>query len=303
MDKCFLVEFIEAYRNFPCLWQIKSNEYKDRNKKNRAYEELLNKYKEVDQSATIQTVKTKIDSLRGSFRKEIRKIKDSLRSGAGEDEVYKPHLWYYEHLLVLLDQGTPRQSVSSHDTECLHNNEVSLLKIRVYQSLHIFKSSYLKTRFFLQDEELESQADSLSTEASSSQSSKSTFASPPMVSPSCPQINVPRSTLKRKILEKVSHQLDYVKEDKFDIIGKNIANKLRELPSDIATVTEKLLNDIAFEAQMGNITRQTKVILQETTSHTIQNQYHSSAKTYHSLMPIQASEHSDQASKQKGQPL
>lgn len=64
-----------------------------------------------------------------------------------------------------------------------------------------------------------------------------------------------------------------MKEDTFDIIGKNIANKLRELPSDIATVTEKLLNDIAFEAQMGNITRQTKVILQETTSHTIQNQY------------------------------
>lgn len=73
MDKCFLVEFIEAYRNFPCLWRIKSNEYKDRNKKNRAYEELLNKYKEVDQSATIQTVKTKIDSLRGSFRKEMKK--------------------------------------------------------------------------------------------------------------------------------------------------------------------------------------------------------------------------------------
>lgn len=215
--------------------------------------------------------------MRGSFRKEMKKIKDSQRSGAGEDEVYKPHLWYYEHLLFLLDQETLRQSVSSHDTECLHNNEVSLLKIRVYQSLHIFKSSYLKTRFFLQDEELESQADSLSTEASSSQSSKSTFASPPMVSPSCPQINVPRSTPKRKIskadeiLEKVSHQLDYVKEDKFDIIGKNIANKLRELPSNIATVTEKLLNDIAFEAQMGNITRQTKVILQETTSHTIQN--------------------------------
>lgn len=62
-------------------------------------------------------------------RKEIKKIKDSQRSGAGEDEIYKPHLWYYEPLLFLLDQETPRQRVSSHDTECLHNNEVSLLKI------------------------------------------------------------------------------------------------------------------------------------------------------------------------------
>jgi sulfatase maturation enzyme AslB (radical SAM superfamily) len=37
----FLIEFIEEYKKFPCLWRIKSVEYRDRNLKNKAYEHLL----------------------------------------------------------------------------------------------------------------------------------------------------------------------------------------------------------------------------------------------------------------------
>ena len=36
-----LEKFIELYRRYPCLWKIKSEDYKNKNLKNRAYDELI----------------------------------------------------------------------------------------------------------------------------------------------------------------------------------------------------------------------------------------------------------------------
>ncbi|KAL4097819.1 hypothetical protein QTP88_022527 [Uroleucon formosanum] len=60
-------------------------------------------------------VKNKIDSIRGCFCKELKKIKDSQRSGAREEDVYVPHLWYFKNLMFLKDQETPRNGISSID--------------------------------------------------------------------------------------------------------------------------------------------------------------------------------------------
>jgi hypothetical protein len=40
----FLWEFIELYRSFPCLWQVKRKDYSDRIEKGQAYEALIEKY-------------------------------------------------------------------------------------------------------------------------------------------------------------------------------------------------------------------------------------------------------------------
>jgi hypothetical protein len=50
MNKTFLIEFIEECKKIPCLWRIKSEEYRDRNLKNIAYEYLLNKIKQHDEN-------------------------------------------------------------------------------------------------------------------------------------------------------------------------------------------------------------------------------------------------------------
>ena len=47
----FLTEFIHMYREYPCLWKVKSKEYSDRVKKNLAYEHLTTKLKEIDPDA------------------------------------------------------------------------------------------------------------------------------------------------------------------------------------------------------------------------------------------------------------
>lgn len=119
----FLTEFIELYQSFPCLWRIKSKEYCDRDKKAMAYEKLVEKYREIDAEANREIVVKKINSLRSVYRKELCKVNSSLRSGAGEEEIYKPALWYYELLHFLNDHETPRASrntIIESETEGAH---------------------------------------------------------------------------------------------------------------------------------------------------------------------------------------
>lgn len=112
-DKEFIIDFIETYKNYPALWKIKSQKYSDRNAKSMAYAALIEKMKEVDPEATRETVVKKINSIRTAFRKELKKVTDSEKSGAGEDEIYVPHLWYFDLLSFLKDQESPRASKSN----------------------------------------------------------------------------------------------------------------------------------------------------------------------------------------------
>lgn len=58
---------------------------------------------------------------------------------------------------------------------------------------------------------------------------------------------------------KVSHNNSFVVEDEFDAIGRNVAAKLRNMRLDQRIIAEKLLNDILFEAQLGNLHRDSNI--------------------------------------------
>lgn len=84
-----------------------------RDQKNAAYEVLVQKLKEKIDDANVDMVKKKINNMRSSFRKELKKVETSKRSGAGAEEVHQPSLWYYDYLLFLRDQEIPRPSKSN----------------------------------------------------------------------------------------------------------------------------------------------------------------------------------------------
>ena len=46
VDRVFWADFIELYKNNPCLQNVKNKMYLDRNAKNKAYEILFEKLKE-----------------------------------------------------------------------------------------------------------------------------------------------------------------------------------------------------------------------------------------------------------------
>ncbi|XP_058978914.1 uncharacterized protein LOC131802593 [Musca domestica] len=115
MSQQFLLEFINCLENEPALWQTKSDIYKNKNARNKSWEVLLNKYKNVDEHASIETVKKKVNSLRASYRRELHKIKRSEKSGAGTDDVYKPSIWYFDQLNFLQDQETSVDGINTFD--------------------------------------------------------------------------------------------------------------------------------------------------------------------------------------------
>lgn len=124
----FFTEFIEAYRTLPELWRVKSKEYSNRDKKNAAYEQLLTKLREIEPDATIDEVKRKINSIRTSWRKEEHKrVLCSKKSGTATEDIYEPNLWYYDLLIFLYYQETPKPSTSNVGDETIL--EVSIVKI------------------------------------------------------------------------------------------------------------------------------------------------------------------------------
>ena len=80
-EKKFLLELIDVYRNLPSLWKIKSKDYGDRNIKDRDYETLLIEYREYYKEGTKEELKKKLNTLRTNFRKELKKISNSQKSG------------------------------------------------------------------------------------------------------------------------------------------------------------------------------------------------------------------------------
>ncbi|CAJ0967627.1 unnamed protein product [Ranitomeya imitator] len=111
----FVRELIEMYRSLPCLWQIKSADYSNRNKKREAFAKLVALFKQHNPSEKVDesVVRKKIQGLRTVYKKELNKVVKSKKSGAATDEVYVPSLWYFDLLGFTRDQELLRTMASS----------------------------------------------------------------------------------------------------------------------------------------------------------------------------------------------
>ena len=112
-DRTFQLECIEVYQSLPALWKVKSDDYSNRQKKDAYYAVLVEKFQEKYPKYTREDVKKKINAYRTNYRKELKKVEDSERSGAGADQVYEPTLWYFHALTFLNDQEIPAKSRST----------------------------------------------------------------------------------------------------------------------------------------------------------------------------------------------
>ncbi|KAK9872604.1 hypothetical protein WA026_018738 [Henosepilachna vigintioctopunctata] len=85
--------FLEAYQNEPCIWNSKDINHKNRQKVNDAWTRIgaiLNK--------NVKELKIKKEILMTTFRRHFKKKQDSIRSGAGADDIYKP-IWFAYDLM------------------------------------------------------------------------------------------------------------------------------------------------------------------------------------------------------------
>lgn len=87
-----------AYRNNTCLWKIKSKDYLNKDLKFEAYKQLVQICRKEHRTAGREFVVKKINSLRGSFRREYKRVI--------LEENYVPQLWFYDLMQFTADQET-----------------------------------------------------------------------------------------------------------------------------------------------------------------------------------------------------
>ena len=115
-SKALTSTLIGLYRKNPCLWNVKLNSYKNRDKRITALMAIAAEMREHGTSVTTDDIKKKIDTLRNQFRRESKKVKHSQKSGAGSEDIYVPKLWCFYDLIFLHDSDSPRPSLSNLDT-------------------------------------------------------------------------------------------------------------------------------------------------------------------------------------------
>ncbi|XP_050067748.1 uncharacterized protein LOC126556530 [Anopheles maculipalpis] len=281
----FITELIELYKSFPCLWQVNAKEYTDRTKRKAAYDALVRKYREVDKSASKEEVKRKIYGLRSSYRRELIKMKKSIRTGATLEDVYKPTLWYFYLFDFLNDQDNMVKEPTSTTDECLDDTKEEVIE---YDEECDFIEHYADDLVGEDHHEL----DDVSSESDKDDAidpincdTMSEYTSVSCRSSTAPSTSQTYITAKKRKLSSANQKEDQVQiehalkqakeqnippskptilsshqEDQFDVYGKLIAHKLRSFDKLQVTFSQRLINEILYEAEMGFLTRNCKVV-------------------------------------------
>lgn len=73
-EKAVIVEFIELWKEFRCLWDLEDKHYSNRDRRNECYKALLEIYKKCIPEATLGTIKKKLENMRSAYKREARKV-------------------------------------------------------------------------------------------------------------------------------------------------------------------------------------------------------------------------------------
>ncbi|XP_047503528.1 uncharacterized protein LOC125048730 [Pieris napi] len=85
------LSFLEHYQMEPCIWNPKDANHKDKKKQADAWIRLA----ELT-GRPVKEIKNKKEILMTTFRKHLKKKRESMRSGAGAEEIYNPTWYAYE---------------------------------------------------------------------------------------------------------------------------------------------------------------------------------------------------------------
>ena len=83
-------DLVKIYREYECLWDVLNENYKNRQVRDNAYKEILEKLNIPRLKVT--DIPQKIKNLRTSYYTELKKIENSVRAGG---KVYRPKVAWF----------------------------------------------------------------------------------------------------------------------------------------------------------------------------------------------------------------
>ncbi|XP_037820947.1 uncharacterized protein LOC119609962 [Lucilia sericata] len=228
----FWQEFFHLYKELPALWRVKSTEYSDRTLKANCYSKLVAKLKEIYPDADREMVVRKINNFRTSYRKELRRKRESQRYG----RVHKPTLWYFDCLSFLYDQdecGCGRTSVC--EEEGTEEKKPTTQNI----GSHAIKQQQLPAKRYHNIKESDEEE------------------------------NLPSSSKRIKLNHrqiqpiKLSHEQQKQAQIDADILAKSWAVQYKEMQGNQKLIARKIISDILFHGCMGTLNMSQTVDIQE----------------------------------------
>lgn len=97
-EKC--LKLITEYKNLGLLWNPRDRTYYNKLKKENAWKILAEKIE-----CSIEEVKKKIESLKGSYRREKTRVKRSRGKGKDRQEIYESRWFAYHHMHFLNEKN------------------------------------------------------------------------------------------------------------------------------------------------------------------------------------------------------
>ena len=88
-----VITFLEILQTEPCLWDLKLKSFKNRGTQSDAWRRIMEL---LPFQTSIEEIKKKKESLMGYYRSHLNKMKKSLKSGAGKDDVYTTNWFAFE---------------------------------------------------------------------------------------------------------------------------------------------------------------------------------------------------------------
>ncbi|KAL5283056.1 hypothetical protein ACFFRR_005795 [Megaselia abdita] len=286
------LEFIERYRQEKCLWKSSHPDYSNQSIRIAAYDNLVEKLREVEPNPDRNMVVRKINSLRSAFRREYRKKCNNPE--------YEVRLWYFDKLLfIATEKATPhfiypnkrrllkvdedsgdflmldqKPNIKSSDSnteqeieEILHEEEeeeedhvVEPIEVEVDQKNKLNNAQTFK---ILDISALQASNSSDIQNALDNQSTNHTNVQ------SIPTISITKEQFPQLFSPTFQHQQNQSTtsqgqssspsnnsqkmNDEYDAIGLNVAVKLRSMNSHQRIIAEKLIGDVLFNGQLNTL--------------------------------------------------
>ncbi|XP_034111701.1 uncharacterized protein LOC117572733 [Drosophila albomicans] len=93
------IVFFRVYGRLPAFWKVTDEGYKSKRAKIEGYQKLLKSYRKIYPGANVDNMRRKINRIRCSFHRELRKVKLGELSARNKDDVNEPKLWYFKEFL------------------------------------------------------------------------------------------------------------------------------------------------------------------------------------------------------------
>ncbi|XP_031847777.1 uncharacterized protein LOC116433635 [Nomia melanderi] len=257
----FLTEFIQLYRSFPCLWQVRYKGYKDRLLRNRAYDALVLKLREVNPVADKETVIRKINTLRTAFRREYKKVRSSHRMVKNPRLRYRSSLWYYDILKFVAEQN--EGSSAEEDRDIVKNPTIPM---DGYQEPMFVQTEVDKIEPPSPVPSPEASPDPnfqpviLETEGSYARRISSSVSGVDVFKKKLQQENYQDRQSNDPTREASPRPFAAcVTDDEFDTFGRYVANKLRKSMPRQSIIAEKIIADVLLRANLGTLDETTSL--------------------------------------------